>query len=63
MQLRAQDASASLQEVRLDLGLSGPKGGPNVVFINNLEKDKMYTQRLSRSVMDVLNTFPGRCGW
>jgi hypothetical protein len=52
-----------LKEVRLDLGLSGFKAkasAPHVVFINNLEKDKMYTQRLSRSVSDVLNTFPGR---
>ncbi|KAF5843740.1 hypothetical protein DUNSADRAFT_8256 [Dunaliella salina] len=62
LQLRSQDSTDTLKNVRLDLGLSGPKGASAspVVFINNLEKDKMYTRRLSSSVMDVLNTFPGR---
>mmetsp|Transcript_15299 Transcript_15299/g.41363 ORF Transcript_15299/g.41363 Transcript_15299/m.41363 type:complete len:1550 (+) Transcript_15299:445-5094(+) len=62
LQLRSQDSTSALKNVRLDLGLSGPKGASAspVVFINNLEKDKMYTKRLSSSVMDVLNTFPGR---
>ncbi|GAX78494.1 hypothetical protein CEUSTIGMA_g5933.t1 [Chlamydomonas eustigma] len=59
-QLLAMRADASgdggLSDARLELG----KMTPHVIFQNNLEKDFMYTSRFSPSLMDLLQTFPGR---
>lgn len=54
LQLRAEDGSENMDEVRLDVGPL-----TNFVFINDLERDAMYA-RFPSNLMEILNTFPGR---